>query len=185
MRIAATALGIADITALKSIHIIDGKADLRRRAYGHARTQAGPLDHRHRRRWVMILRGKRADNGDEMTCEWTTAMAERAGLLGKANWRKYTESMLWAHAASQLCRMLFADCFAGNTYTPEELGDDSSDERAVSHAEEDADGGSDGQAPGMGARTPEPPSGSDRGTERGRVRRDRANPSAQSASPVD
>ena len=68
--------------------------------------------------------GTRADNGDTMTVTWTLDMADRAGLLNKSNWKKYPEAMLWARAASQLCRMLFADCFAGNTYTPEELGDD-------------------------------------------------------------
>jgi hypothetical protein len=66
--------------------------------------------------------GMRKDNHDAMTVTWTLEMAERAGLLGKQNWRKYPESMLWARAASQLCRMLFADCFAGGTYTPEEIG---------------------------------------------------------------
>jgi len=68
--------------------------------------------------------GKRSDNGDEMSVTWTLEMAERAGLLNKQNWKKYPEAMLWARAASQLCRMLFADCFAGATYTPEEIGAD-------------------------------------------------------------
>jgi hypothetical protein len=75
-----------------------------------------------------IVRGKRKDNGDEMTSTWTLAMADRAGLLGKGNWKKYPEAMLWARAASQLCRMLFSDCLAGATYTAEELGAEHTDE---------------------------------------------------------
>jgi hypothetical protein len=30
---------------------------------------------------------------------------------------------VWARAVSQLCRMLFADCFAGSTHTPEEIAE--------------------------------------------------------------
>lgn len=118
------ALGIADMTALRSIHIIDGKATfaaelmvlLVRRA-GHSIT-GEVVD------GSATVTGTRADNGDTMTATWTLAMAERAGLVNKSNWKKYPESMLWARAVSQLARMLFADCFAGNTYTPEELDGD-------------------------------------------------------------
>jgi hypothetical protein len=55
-------------------------------------------------------------------------MAEQAGLLGKQNWKRYKSAMLWARAVSQLCRMLFADCFAGATYTTEELGAEDTDQ---------------------------------------------------------
>jgi len=117
------ALGIADMSALRSIHIIDGKAtfsaelmvQLVRRA-GHSIT--GDVSD-----GSATVTGKRADNGDTMTSTWTLAMAERAGLVNKTNWKRYPEAMLWARAVSQLCRMLFADCFAGTTYTPEELDD--------------------------------------------------------------
>ena len=115
------ALGIADITALRSIHIIDGRptysAELMvmlARRYGHS--IQGEVDE-----GKAEVRGRRADNGDEMRVTWTLKMAERAGLLGKQNWRKYPEAMLWARAVSQLCRELFPDCFAGATYVPEEL----------------------------------------------------------------
>jgi hypothetical protein len=50
-------------------------------------------------------------------------MAQRAGLANKQVWKAYPEAMLWARAVSQLCRMLFPDCFAGGTYTPEEAPD--------------------------------------------------------------
>lgn len=121
------ALGIADTTALRSIHVIDGKAtfsaelmvQLVRRA-GHSIT--GEVTD-----GSATVKGKRVDNGDEMKSTWTLAMAERAGLLGKSNWKKYPESMLWARAVSQLCRMLFADCFAGSTYTVEEMGEEHTD----------------------------------------------------------
>ncbi len=118
------AIGIDDMTAIRSIHIIDGKptfaAELmvmlvRRR--GHSIVgEVGPD--------TATVTGRRADNGDEMRVTWTLEMAKRAGLVGKGNWKSYPEAMLWARAVSQLCRMLFADCFAGSTHTPEELAPD-------------------------------------------------------------
>jgi hypothetical protein len=121
-------LGIGDMQALRAIHIIDGKpsfsAELmvqRVRKNGHS--IVGEVEEGKAR-----VTGRRADNGDEMTVMWTLAMAERAGLVGKQNWKKYPEAMLWARAVSQLCRMLFADCFAGATYTTEELGADDTDQ---------------------------------------------------------
>jgi hypothetical protein len=137
------ALGIADMTALRSIHIIDGKATFSAelmvqlvRKQGHS--IVGEVDD-----GSATVTGRRRDNGDEMTVTWTLGMAERAGLLGKGNWRKYPEAMLWARAASQLCRMLFADCFAGATYTPEELGagDVSADELIEDSGPEPSAGG--------------------------------------------
>jgi hypothetical protein len=116
-------LGLGDMSALRSIHIIDGKATFSAelmvmlvRRHGHSVT--GEVSANEAK-----VTGTRSDTGDTMTSVWTLEMAKRAGLLGKSNWAKYPEAMLWARAASQLCRMLFADCFAGGTYTAEELED--------------------------------------------------------------
>jgi len=117
-------LGLGDMESLRSLYIVDGKATLSaelmtrliRRA-GHSLTGSTSPD-------TATAAGRRADNGDEMSVTWTLAMAERAGLHRKDNWRKYPESMLWARAVSQLARMLFADVLGGLVYTPEELGDD-------------------------------------------------------------
>lgn len=122
---AGRAVGIDDMSALRTIHIVDGKPTfaaelmvmLVRRA-GHSIT--GSVGE-----GQATVKGKRADNGDEMEVVWTLEMAKRANLANKNNWKQYPEAMLWARAVSQLCRMLFADCFIGGTYTAEELGDDS------------------------------------------------------------
>lgn len=114
-------LGIGDMAAIRLINVIDGRTTyaaelmvLVTRGRGHSiQGEVGDGSAR--------VTGKRADNGDTMTVTWTLAMAERAGLANKQNWKRYPEAMLWARAVSQLCRMLFADCFAGGTYTREEL----------------------------------------------------------------
>lgn len=117
-------LGLGDLEALRLIYVVDGKPTLsaelmvklvRRR--GHSLT--GEMGE-----GSATVTGRREDNGDEMTVTWTLAMAERAGISGKTNWQRYPEAMLWARAVSQLCRMLFADCLAGLSHTPEELGVD-------------------------------------------------------------
>lgn len=127
------ALGLPDMAALRSIHIVDGKATFSAelmvslvRKRGHSITGEFADG-------KATAIGKRGDNGDEMRVTWTIEMAQRAGLVGKDNWKKYPESMLWARAVSQLCRMLFADVFAGQTYTPDEaeMSDLERDEEAV------------------------------------------------------
>ena len=125
------ALGIPDMAALRSIHIVDGKAtfsaelmvSLVRRA-GHSITGEVSAD-------AVRVKGRRGDNGDELAVEWTLEMANRAGLKGKQNWQRYPEAMLWARAVSQLCRMLFPDVFIGATYTPEEIGAADTDAHGV------------------------------------------------------
>ncbi len=116
-------IGIGDMVALNEVDIIEGKAApsaelmvLLARQRGHSLTWS------YKGAEACTVKGKRADNGDEGEITWTLQMADRAGLLKKQNWTKYPEAMLWARAASQLCRMLFPDIFAGSTYTSEELG---------------------------------------------------------------
>jgi hypothetical protein len=131
------ALGIADMTALRSIHIIDGKATFSAELMVMLVRQRGHSIQGSVTEGSAKVTGKRADNGDTMEVTWTLAMAERAGLVTKQNWRKYPEAMLWARAVSQLCRELFPDCFAGATYTLEELGE----EHTTSAGEPTADAG--------------------------------------------
>lgn len=116
------AMGIPDMVALNGIAIIEGKATLTAelmegivRAHGHSITGTVTATE-------AVLRGKRKDNGDEMEVRFDLEMAERAGLLNKMSWKKHPDDMLFARAVSKLCRRLFADCFAGGTYVPEEVG---------------------------------------------------------------
>ena len=55
---------------------------------------------------------------------FTHAMAQRAGLTGKSNWKNYPEAMLYWRAASQLCRQFFPDVLGGLRYLADELGAD-------------------------------------------------------------
>lgn len=127
------ALGLPDMAALRSIHIIDGKATFSAELMVSLVRKAGHSIQGEITDGKATVVGRRGDNGDEMTSTWTTEMAQRAGLVNKDNWKKYPEAMLWARAVSQLCRMLFADVFAGQTYTPDEaeMSDLERDEEAA------------------------------------------------------
>lgn len=115
------ALGLPDMVAINGINVIQGRATLAAetmgaiaRAHGHSIT--GEVDDE-----KAIVHGKRDDNGDEMTATFTLAMAEKAGLMSNPAWKKHPDDMMWARAVSKLCRRLFPDCFAGATYSPEDL----------------------------------------------------------------
>lgn len=118
------ALGIDDLTALRWIHVVDGKATLGAecmvalvRSRGHS--ISGSLTDT-----SATVNARRFDNGDEFTYTFTIDMAKRAGLTGKGNWQKYPEAMLWARSVSQVCRILFSDVFLGLAYTGEEMGEE-------------------------------------------------------------
>lgn len=115
------ALGLSDMSSLRSINIIDGKAAFSAELMVSLVRERGHSIQGNFSGDSCTVTGKRADNGDEIEVTWTRQMALDAGLANKNNWKSFPASMLWARAASQLCRMLFADCFSGATHTPEEL----------------------------------------------------------------
>lgn len=113
-------LGLGDMEALRSIHVVDGRPSMSaelmvRLVRRHGHSISGSYGD-----GQVTAHGRRHDTGDEMEVTWTSAMAQRAGLAGKDNWKKYPEAMLWARAVSQLCRALFPDCLGGVVYTPDE-----------------------------------------------------------------
>lgn len=185
-------IGIPDMTALRSIHIIDGKPTFSAELMVQLVRRRGHSIVGEMGEGLCTVTGIRADNQDEMTVTWTLAMAERAGLTGKGNWKKYPESMLWARAVSQLCRMLFADCFAGATYTPEELSAGTvaeweDDSPALGSGSDPSDGRAADTAPvasGPDSTSAGEPSGDPSG-EPTDVPLDTAAPATETSSPAD
>lgn len=115
------ALGLDDIHSLTAINFIEGKATLA------AETMVTLVRRRgHSIQWESkpgescTVTGKRSDTGDEGSVTWTMNMAKEAGLIGKDNWKRYPDMMLYWRAVSQLCRMLFADVLMGVSYTEDE-----------------------------------------------------------------
>lgn len=119
----ARELGIGPMQALKHINMVQGRPTLSAELMVALVRRAGHSISGSATDQKAIVTGRRRDSGDEITVEWTVEMARKAKLLPKENWQAYTQSMLWARAVSQLCRMLFADCLGGVSYTPEDMGE--------------------------------------------------------------
>lgn len=127
------ALGLEPITAINSVHVIEGKpsassgliSSLVRRA-GHklrVRIEREP-------ELVAIAQIIRSDDVDfTFESQWTLARAKRAGVAGKKVWQNFPEAMLKARAITEVAREACEEAILGVGYTPEELG-----------AEVDADG---------------------------------------------
>jgi hypothetical protein len=150
------AIGIPDMQALRQIHIVDGKPTMSAelmvslvRKRGHSITGTVGSG-------IATVAGRRRDNGDTMETAYTLEMAQRAGLAGKDNWKKYPEAMLWARAVSQLCRMLFADVLGGLAYTPDEaeMTDEDHVREAVADLRPPTDSGPDDRITPDGQHTP-------------------------------
>jgi hypothetical protein len=67
-----------------------------------------------------IIKGKRADNGDEITISFSMEDAKRAGWSEKAVYKQNPKNMLYARCMGNLGRMLFGDVI-GNPYAEDEI----------------------------------------------------------------
>jgi len=129
-------LGLTPMVSLREIDMIDGTPTsgagivaAKVRAKGHRLWRE---EHRDEDGTVtgVTAHGERTD-GTRDSFTFTLAMANRAGLLGKQNWKTYPEAMLWARACTQLARFLFSDVFFGAVYTGEEIGREDTDEHGA------------------------------------------------------
>lgn len=119
-------LGLAPMTALSSIHVINGKpgisAELMRALVLQAGHEIVLVDVSSQK---VVIKGRRQNAADWTTVTWTAQDAARAGLRG-GNYDKYPRQMLTARATTELCRLIFADVIHGLRSIEEldELGPD-------------------------------------------------------------
>ena len=119
----AEALGVHPMTAITSIHVIEGKptasadliAGLIRRAGHKLRVRATDTE-----ATAEIIRAD--DPSYTFTVTWTMERAKTAGLTGKGPWKSYPAAMLKARAITEVARLACSECLFGVIYTPEELG---------------------------------------------------------------
>lgn len=116
-------LGVDPMTAVQSIHVINGRptasadliAGLVRRA-GHKLRITGD----DRRAEAVIIR---ADDPEfEFRAVWTIERAQAAKLTGKDTWKQFPAAMLKARAITEVARAACSEILQGTIYTPEELG---------------------------------------------------------------
>jgi hypothetical protein len=115
-------LGWGVTTAIRFVSVIEGKPTVSPEGQLALVRRAGHSVIGETSATSATARGRRADTGDEMVSTFTMDDAEQAGLTRKSNWKQYPQSMCWARAVSQLCRMLFSDVLLGAAYVPEEFG---------------------------------------------------------------
>ena len=118
----AHALGVAPMTAMQQVHIIEGKptasaqmiAGLVRRA-GH-NLRVGGDDTR------AVCEITRSDDPDFVfKSVWTIERAQKAGLTNKGTWKQYPGSMLKARAITEAARDACPEALLGVAYTTEEV----------------------------------------------------------------
>jgi hypothetical protein len=121
-------LGLTAMQSLRSIHIIDGKPSL------SADLIVGLVKRSPVCEWFQMVEStntravyetKRSGEPAPARYEFATEDAHNAGLLSKANWRKFPAAMLRARCSSALARAVYPDIVAG-LYDPDEAGEFSS-----------------------------------------------------------
>lgn len=117
-------LGIAPVTALCEMHLIDGRAELSADLMAALVLRSGLCEE-----WTYVessaerceLRTRRKGASQPTTVVWTTERAKRADLAKRTNFQRYPEAMLRARAISELVRMTYPDVASG-VYVYGEIG---------------------------------------------------------------
>lgn len=121
----AKELGIGPMTALRGVHVMDGKpvfsAQLavaliqrRRELCEYFRLVESTAQ-------KAVFETKRV-GAAPVRMEWTIQQAEKAKLVGRDNWQKYPEAMLRSRCAMDLARTVYQDLM-NNCYDPDEAAD--------------------------------------------------------------
>lgn len=115
-------IGLSPTQALRSIYVISGTPSL------YARQMVAIVLHHGHEVWVVeksdakvTVAGKRRGSSHVHEETWTTARARQAGYLSNKRYTSNPQEMLYARAASDVCRQIAPDALAGLAYTVEEL----------------------------------------------------------------
>lgn len=115
-------LGLAPVSALRSIFVIGGTPGM------YARTMVALVQSRGHDVWTeaesatkVVVCGRRAGSDKVERSEWTIDRARRAGYTNNKKYETSPEDMLYARAASTVCRRVAADVLSGIPYSVEEL----------------------------------------------------------------
>ena len=115
-------IGLTPTQALQSVHVISGKPGL------YARSMVALLLARGHEVWTVektpakvTVAGRRRGSAHVHEETWTTARAQKAGYTTNKKYSTDPEAMLYARAASDVCRQVAPDALAGLAYSAEEL----------------------------------------------------------------
>lgn len=126
-------LGLSPVSALRSIFVISGTPGLYAKAmvalvlsHGHELwTEKDTADE-------VTVCGRRKGTTNVERSSWTTARARKAGYTNNKKYETDPQAMLYARAASDVCRKVAADVLAGVPHAVEELELEAAPKRAGS-----------------------------------------------------
>jgi hypothetical protein len=123
LMLVAQAEGLHPAIAARDYHIIEGRPTLKADAMLARFQQSGGsvqwLKHTDQEVSAIFAHPQ----GGKLEISWTMERANKAGLTGKDNWKKYPRQMLRARVISEGIRNVFPGRVVG-VYTPEEIEDD-------------------------------------------------------------
>ena len=115
-------LGFSPVSALRSIFVISGTPGL------YARSMVALVQSHGHKVWTetdsptkVTVCGQRAGTENVERSEWTIDRARRAGYTNNKKYETDPQAMLYARAASDVCRRVAADVLAGVPHTVEEM----------------------------------------------------------------
>jgi hypothetical protein len=124
--VAGHELGIGPMEAMRGIHVFDGQVTFHVHLMSKLIKRSRPrYDYRVKESTATRCEIEFFEDGKSVgTSVWTHDDAKRANLLGKDNWAKYPEDMLYARALSRGAKRFCAEVFNGPVYLPDELDAD-------------------------------------------------------------
>jgi hypothetical protein len=122
--LAGSELGFGPFASMTGVAIIQGKPAVGANLMAAALKRTGKYNYRVTKNTDTECEITFFENGQEIGRSlFTMADAEKAGLKGKDNWKKYPRNMLFARALSNGIRWYTPDIYNGATvYTPDEMG---------------------------------------------------------------
>ncbi len=118
----AQAEGLHPAIAARDYNIVDGRPALKADAMLARFMAAGGRVEWHELTDAIVSATFSHPIGGTLRIEWTIAQAQRAGLVGKDNWKRYPRAMLRSRVVSEGIRSVYPAVITG-VYTPDELHD--------------------------------------------------------------
>lgn len=114
-------LGMNPIQSLQNVMVINGKPGVEARTMvALLKTKGYRVETVEQSDTKVTVRGV-APDGHEETSTWTIDRAAQAGYTSNALYKKIPAQMLWAKAATEVCRKIAPDVLLGIAYSTEEL----------------------------------------------------------------
>lgn len=109
-------LGLPPMAALRGVHVVKGKPVLSADSMVGVAMGRGVVEYftcTEETSESVTYVTKRKGSPHESSCTWTMEDAQRAGLLGNDNWKRYPRAMLKARCKAMLARDVYPDVLAG------------------------------------------------------------------------